>query len=369
MSVFDKCERNRIRASDTDAAILLAALAPNVEAGGENMSDLLFLDAVYREGAGEWFDLVAAQLYGFESPISAHPDAEQLNWRRVELLRNVMESHADGETAIWAVSFGVPVTYAAAVSEAVGYARKEWPWMGPMLWAAWIPDDAHGWYALLGVDGQPKPAFDALQAIALAPALAWPGAYPADDPSGRYQGDWRVKPSGADIGADGDRLTIPFHGTRLDLRVRRGDYRAFLFATVDGEPANDLPLDTQGQAYLVLYDPLHQVDTVTLARGLRDGDHVAEIEAERGWGQWAIVGWAVSRELSGGLPWLPVGLAFGAVVAFGVAVSAAWPNRRWLLRSASVLVAHYRELDERIALVVTAAVAIVLYIMVGTLPV
>ena len=64
---------------------------------------------------------------------------------------------------------------------------------------------------------------------------------------------------------------------------------------VDGQPAIGLPVDTEGQAYVVLDDPLHGVDTVTLARGLEDGEHVAEIVAERGWGQWAILGWAVSR--------------------------------------------------------------------------
>jgi O-antigen ligase len=359
----------RIRAADTDAVILLAALAPNVEAGGENMSDELFLDAVYREGAAEWFDLVAAQPYAFESPINAEPDAGQLNWRRVELLRDVMESHGDTETATWAVASGVPVTEATVVSEATLYARKEWPWMGPMLWAAWVPDDIHGRYALLDENGRRTPAFDQLQAIALAPERAWPGVYAADHSSGLYQGDWRVTPLGADIGRDGDRLTIPFHGTRLDLVVRRGDYRAFLFITVDGEPATDLPIDTRGQAYVVLYDPLHQMDTVTLARGLADGDHIAEIEAERGWGQWAIGGWSVSRETSSNPLWLSGGLMLVAVVAFGVSVLAAWPSRRWILLSASRLVARYRELDERMTLALTAVVAIVLYVMVGTLPV
>ena len=41
-----------------------------------------------------------------------------------------------------------------------------------------------------------------------------------------------MTPSGADIGTSGDRLTIPFWGTgRPDLAVRRGDYRAFLYAS------------------------------------------------------------------------------------------------------------------------------------------
>ena len=43
----------QIRSADTSAVILSAALAPNVEPGGANMSDLLFLDALYEEGGGE----------------------------------------------------------------------------------------------------------------------------------------------------------------------------------------------------------------------------------------------------------------------------------------------------------------------------
>ena len=359
----------RVRAADRDAVVLFAALAPNVEVGGENLSDLLFLDAAYREGASEWFDLMAAQPYSFDLPLSAQPDVGQLNWRRVELLRDVMVSHADVETAIWAVSFGVPTIDATAAADALEFARKEWPWMGPMLWAALVPGDNHSQYALLGTDGQPEVALDALQTAMRESERAWPGAYSADHPSGSYQGNWRVTPSGGDIGSDGDRLTIPFYGTRLDLEVRRGGYRAFLFVSVDGEPANSLPLDTQGRAYVVLYDPLHEADTVTVARGLSDGDHVAEIEAERGWGQWAIIGWTVLRESPDRFPWLPAFLAFGAALVFCGAVSAAWPSRRWLLVSVSAIVARYRALDERLVLAVTALAAVLLYVMVGTVPV
>ena len=360
----------RVRAADPNAKVMLAALAPNVEAGGENMSDVAFLDAVYREGAAEWFDLVAAQPYTFDLPVGGQPDAGQLNWRRVELLRDVMSSHGDEATAIWAVSFGAPAADAVAVADAWQYARNEWPWMGTMLWAAYLPGDLHGQYALLGDAGQPEAAFDVLQAGAQETArVAWPGAYPADHPSGQYHGDWRVTPSGADIGSDGDRLTISFHGTRLDLGVRRGSYRAFLLASVDGEPANALPLDTEGRAYLVLYDPLHQTDTVTLARGLSDGEHVAEIEADRGWGQWAILGWTVARQRPGSFPWSSVTFLAAALVALGAAIWAAWPDRSWLMLCLSTLVGWYRTLDEHVALIVTAAATIGLYAMDGTLPV
>ncbi len=357
----------QVRAADPGAVVLLAALAPNVEPGGANMSELSFLDALYRWGAAEWFDVVAVQPYDFGQPLDAAPDAGQLNWQRAALLREVMEAYGDAGTAVWAVSFGTVSSLAAG---AVEQARQAWPWLGPMLWAAWSPDDLRGQYA---PDAATR---DALRAVATAPPRAWPGAYPADHPGGRYEGGWRVTPAGADIGGSGDRLTIPFWGTRLDLMVRRGDYRAFLFVTVDGRPANALPRDVEGRAYVVLYDPAATgTQTVTLARSLPAGEHVAEIVAERGWGQWAIVGWAVVREAPSHRPWLPAGLGLAALIVLVVTLYQAWPHRHlfpascfFLLSPFSSLSARYHALDDRLALALTAGAALLAYVMVGTVP-
>ncbi|MCJ7736296.1 MAG: O-antigen ligase family protein, partial [Anaerolineae bacterium] len=87
--------------------------------------------------------------------------------------------------------------------------------------------------------------------------------------------------------------SFTFEGTGVALTVRRGPYRAFLFVTVDGEPAPALPRDRDGRAYAVLFDPLAEAATVTLAEGLAPGLHTVEIEAERGWGQWALADWRV----------------------------------------------------------------------------
>lgn len=358
----------RIRAVDPGAVILTAALAPNVEQGGANMSELLFLDALYQQSAAEWFDVVAAQPYSFEEPLDASPDRGRLNWQRIALLRDVMHAHDDAEAAVWAVSFGLTDARSGAVVDAIERAREDWPWLGLMLWAAWSPDDVHGEYAMTGPEGQTGEIYGTLGELAATPMSAWPGVYPADHASGHYEGDWRIALAGADIGNSGDRLTIPFRGTRLDLTIRRGDYRAFLFVTIDGEPANALPRDTEDRAYVVLYDPLQQADTITLARNLPDSDHVAEIVAERGWGQWAIVGWNVSREAARGWPWLPAVLALAAVVLLSVTAYKSWPFRRLLIDSGSMLVARYRALDDRLVLAVTVGTAILLYVMEGTFP-
>jgi len=118
-----------------------------------------------------------------------------------------------------------------------------------------------------------------------------------------WDGDWALSPLGADPSEAGslagtDQVTIPFHGTGLALRVRRGTYRANLWISVDGEPANRLPQTERG-AYLVLTSPDYgaepEVDLIPVAGGLVDGSHVARVIADRGWGQFPLVGWSVQR--------------------------------------------------------------------------
>jgi len=116
-----------------------------------------------------------------------------------------------------------------------------------------------------------------------------------------WKGDWELSERGADPSEAGsiagtDRVTIPFVGGQLALQVRRGSYRGYLWISVDGQPANDLPQTERG-AYLVLSSPDYeaQVATIPVASGLADGHHVAEVVADRGWSQWPLVGWVVKQ--------------------------------------------------------------------------
>jgi len=112
-----------------------------------------------------------------------------------------------------------------------------------------------------------------------------------------WEGNWEFSELGADPSEAGtERVTIPFVGTDLALRVRRGNYRGYFFVSVDGEPANQLPREERG-AYLVLASPDHapQVITIPVASDLDDTPHVAVLVAERGWDQWPLAGWSVSR--------------------------------------------------------------------------
>jgi hypothetical protein len=135
------------------------------------------------------------------------------------------------------------------------------------------------------------------QAAAQRQEIVTPGAYPATHPGGHYSPGWRFSLLEADIPRDPPRtLTLAFEGTQLDLALNRGPYRGYLWVTIDGYPANALPHDDQGRSYIVLYDPLREGEAVTLARNLSPGPHQAVIEADGGWGQWAISGWTVYHQ-------------------------------------------------------------------------
>ena len=309
-----------IRAVRPTANILTAALAPTSEDGPLNLSEMAYLEGLYQAKASPWFDILAGQLYGFHLPVDeVPPDPQVLSMHRAQRLRAIMEANGDSHKPIWATAFGWhalpedwtgrPPTWPSDTPEkqyqrtvqGLEYARANWPWLGPVLAPRW---DAAGL-----AEDDPERGFAIWPALVPAyetvtrhkPAIATVGSYPAPHQSGQYSPNWQLAPNAADVPLpDAETppptLTIPFEGTRLDLKVNRGLYRGYLRVTVDGEAANALPLDENGRSYVVLYDPLREGDMATVVRHLADQSHQAVIEAEGGWGEWPIAGWSVYRE-------------------------------------------------------------------------
>ncbi len=316
-----------IRQADPDARIILGSLAPTVERGPQNYAEPLFLEMLYAYGAAPYFDVVSVQPYGFRTgPDDRRVADDLLNFSRPLLVRRVMEAHGEGDKAIWASDLGwnsLPpswpsppsiwgevdeATQAAYTVEAFRRIEREWPWMGtacvnnlqprPPAEGEALDAETHWGFALLTPEGRSRPVYEALRRWNARPRVATTGRWLAATPYARYEGAWRFGPLGADIGASGDRVRFTFRGTDVALTVRRGPYRAFLFVTVDGEPAPALPRDERGRAYVVLYDPLAAVATVPLAEGLPDGMHQVEVVADRGWYQWSLVDWRVAERPS-----------------------------------------------------------------------
>lgn len=315
-----------IRQADGGALIVAAPLAPTIETGPLNLADPLYLQLLYEEGAADAFDVVAGKPYGFNTPPDDRVvDINTTNFSRVILLREVMERNGDGGKAIWAGNWGwnsLPPDWSGEPSiwgqvtameqadwttSALFRARMEWPWMGLMFLENWQPNlpplDAHWGFSIAG-----RPVTDALRAYQETGLhdVAYPGFHlaQAGSPSQQYQGDWRFSPEfGADAPNTGETgnpadnaATFYFWGSDVALRVRRADYRARFFVTIDGAPANALPRDENGQAMLVLTaaDPAADyVANEVVAHNLPAGPHTLRLEPYRGWDQWALQGYSV----------------------------------------------------------------------------
>lgn len=310
---------------DPEAMVIAAALAPTFEQGPRNLSDIIYLDSLYQLGAADWMDAVAAKPYGFNSPPDDRTVAEtKLNFSRFLALRELMLQHDDGHKPLWASAWGwnsLPESWSNSPSiwgevreqqridwtlAALARAEREWPWIGGMILQHWQPDapadDPLQGFALLSADGQATPLLNALANRAL-PAAAGNGLHPVTSPWANYSGTWTFGEAGADFGWINDsEVRFDFVGEEIALLVREGDYVAWLYTTVDGEPANALPHTPDGLAYLNLTSATRQphVRLVTLARDLSPGPHrleimVKELAPDELEARWALAGFAVSQ--------------------------------------------------------------------------
>lgn len=327
--------RDAIKQVDPTATIALAGLAPTVETSQANMADWLFLRRLYEAGARDLFDMVAGKPYGFDTAPDDHRiDPNVLNFQHLVLLREEMVTHGDADKALWATQFGwntgenspwgraTPEQQRAYTQRAVEYARTNWPWLGVLAIENWEPaapsDDPRWGFAI---------KHNLPENLASGSDLS-PGYYPAavqnrlgdphyqPNPQATFTGGWRFSELGADWSQTGDKVAIPFHGSDFALRVRRAADRANFYITIDGQPANALPRDENG-AYLQLIPPdinLTDIQTIPVATGLADADHLAEIVAERGWNQWSLIGWSVGRQEDRG----PLNTVYGLLGVSGL---------------------------------------------------
>lgn len=369
-----------IKGNDLNATVIAAGLAPTVEQGPRNISDLSYLRALYAYGANAYFDAAAGKPYGFNaSPDDRTVDSNVLNFSRLILLREVMLQNGEGHKALWGSHFGwnsLPEgwrgapsiwgqvdapTQAAWTRAAYRRAAREWAWLGGLILQHWSPD---------------APADDPIHGFAVSEkAAAWfeGGKFFEDDVLGvglhhptdgrlRYEGAWQLGALGADVRSvdyndpsfdfSPQRLTFRFRGESLALRVRRGDYLAYLYVTIDGAPANSLP-QSDGRGYLVLRSPDLQPQTVTLrvAAGLSEGVHEAEIVPYLGNERWILAALAVGESP----PEAPLSVLGGVLLAVIGAAGGAWAIRQMPSGGRAQLAAALRDYFQRMAAFFSAA--------------
>ncbi len=166
--------------ANSEIVVLGGALAPTLEPVGSpaGLNDLIYLEHMYQAGVQPYLDALAAHAYGLNLAPATPPDPELINFRRVELLREIMELHGDGEKAvyvteagwnehprwIWAVKPRLRVSYTL---DAYTWAEENWPWCPVVaMWMFRTPRLLHNYqdyYAFVTPDFHARPIYDFVQ--------------------------------------------------------------------------------------------------------------------------------------------------------------------------------------------------------------
>jgi hypothetical protein len=166
------------------------------------MDDLEYARQMFASGAGQWFDAFGYHPYGFNAPPEEEPGPDRLNFRRTELIWNLMRQYNINKP-IWLTEFGWlrdPAedgvncsesdpefqgfawlrvdgqTQADYIVRAFSYADRNWPWAGPMfLWnlnfslrandGSLAPCSHMRWFGLLRNNGEPTVAYNRVAAM------------------------------------------------------------------------------------------------------------------------------------------------------------------------------------------------------------
>jgi len=293
---------------DPDVVILSAPLAQTLEETPRNMSELRYLAAMYQAGAKDYFDILAANGYGFEAPPDAPADPKVLNFARLKLLREVMERYGDNHKAVWLNEFGWNASpeglprdkltwervteqeQAAYTAQAITLARS-WGWIGVLnTWyfrqVGDIPVERSDYFfRVIDVDFTPRNLFYTLKELGQQFHVAPPGLYEETNAAVAPQGAWRGRymdgasglrvlqsPEGA------SKIAFSIKGTELALTVVTGSETNRLQVTVDGRSSGTVELPSSDTP---------QFAKTTIVSGLSPETHTITLEQLSGPG-WAF---------------------------------------------------------------------------------
>ena len=333
-----KIAYERAKQADPNITVLSAPLAPTLgelhpEPGKwRSMPDLDYLEAMYRAGAGRYFDILSANSFGFDLPPEDPPAPDVLNFRRVELLREIMERYGDDGKAIWfneygwnaaPESFGDSALIWKRVSEekqaeytlrGIAYAQENWPWAG--VFAIWYfrqtgqqysTDDAAYYFRMVDIDFTPRRVYDAVQDATASLFVAPPGHFEETNPAIASDPTWysvvAQQASGGRLmesDTPGATLTFSFRGHSVDLIARKNPEAGHMLVTLDGRNVSGLPTDTQGRSYLDMNSDVVVWQTrIPIASGLTAGQHVLRLTVDD---QASVSGGVDAFEVNAGRP-------------------------------------------------------------------
>ncbi|MCA9883259.1 MAG: cellulase family glycosylhydrolase [Anaerolineae bacterium] len=155
-----------LKAVDPDIVVISAAIAPTISLDGfYGYQDVIYLQNMYDAGAGDCFDVLAAQGYGLRSgPTDRRLSITQVNYQRHVYYRDMMVANGDAHKPIWLSEmawnaildaelpadqitqygeYGQNTQDEAARWTPLAYQRaaEEWPWIGQIdYWFFTRPD-------------------------------------------------------------------------------------------------------------------------------------------------------------------------------------------------------------------------------------
>jgi hypothetical protein len=168
--------------------VLAAGLAPNLEPDGSPWAhnDLAYLKAMYEAGAAPYFDGLAAHVYGLTFPPEVEPAPELLNFRRIELYREIMAANGERDKAIYVTETGWndhprwtmavrPAQRITYTLDALRFAAQNWAEVPVVaIWAFRYPASTQSYmdyYSLVTPEFITRPIYDALQQMAVPAAM------------------------------------------------------------------------------------------------------------------------------------------------------------------------------------------------------
>ena len=172
----------RAKEADPAVIVLAGALAPTLEPEGSpaGLNDLVYLQQMYNAGAAPYFDALAVHAYGLTAPMDDPPDPAHINFRRVELLREIMLKNGDADKPVYITEAGWNDSprWNKAVSPAqrIEYTLAAYEWAKSQAWiemlAMWAfryPRPAHTYqdnWTWVDEDFEPKPIYEEVQKYA-----------------------------------------------------------------------------------------------------------------------------------------------------------------------------------------------------------
>ncbi|MFN8446313.1 MAG: O-antigen ligase family protein [Caldilineaceae bacterium] len=190
----------------------------------------------------------------------------------------------------------------------------------------------------------PRPLENKVEAAQVVTQLVPGTVARMDSPPFAYTPGWSVDASGADPAEPSDPFTTPsgvisftYQGSEVALLLATGDYWGYLYASVDGAPANQLAviagnLDSEGKTagYKTFYEPENQSATGPGVHWIRihtapspNLNHQVQLEVWRSWGQQPIRAVAIDALPATALPRWPGMLL---ILLAGIVLLSGWRN-------------------------------------------